>query len=461
LSAEREGRNAPGPRVYPVIGTMPAFWGKHRLFGNMEHVAKHGDVVRFQMGGGVTHFLQHPDHIRYVVQENHTNYERGGRTGRIMRLFLGDGLITTDGEVWRRQRRLSQPAFHQRRLDGLTTTIAAATMRMLARWEGIAQRGGAVEITEEMLRLSLGVVSAALFGTDLSDEAAAVGHALTVVQEDTNRRLRSLFAPSPRVPTINNLRFLAAVRTLDRIVYGIIAERRRVGGEHDDLLGMLMAARDADGSQLGDRELRDQVLTLIAAGHETTAYALTWAFATLARHAMVERTVLGEVDCVIGERLPTFADVARLVYTRRVVDETLRMYPTVWVFARRAIRDDEVGGYRIPAGSVVAISPYYTHRHPGFWPNPEGFDPERFTPEESAARPKYAYVPFGGGPHLCIGNNFALTEMVVVIAMTLRRFQLDLVPGPPLMPEPLVSLRPSGAVRFTLRSRPARPPSTS
>ncbi|HET9496147.1 MAG TPA: cytochrome P450, partial [Chloroflexia bacterium] len=277
-----------------------------------------------------------------------------------------------------------------------------------------------------------------------------VGDALTRAQRRMTEQFYLPFLPW-WVPTPGHLDFHDAVRELDSVVYKVIGERRDNGGEHHDLLDMLLTAQDADtGAKMDDKQVRDEVLTLMLAGHETTANALTWTWYLLSKNPGPARTMREELDRVLGGRLPTVADLPSLIYTRMVLDEAMRLYPPAYAISRRALEDDEIQGYHIPANATVLISPYVTHHLPAFWDNPEGFDPERFTPEHEKTRHPYAYFPFGGGPRLCIGNNFALMEGVLILATIGQRYRLDLVPGHPVVTEPLITLRARYGMRMTL-----------
>ena len=371
------------------------------------------------------------------------------------------GLLTSEGDFWKRQRRLSQPSFHRQRIAGFATAMARCTERMLSDWAALEPSGRAptrsvgVDVHAEMMRLTMAIVGQTLFSTDLLGSAEAVGRALTTALEITNRRFQSLFLLPQRLPTRQNVKFGRAMETLNGVVNGLIAERRKGGAEpSEDLLGMLMSARDEEtGEGMNDRQLHDELMTLFLAGHETTANALAWTFYLLSRHPEIERRVHAECAAALQGRAPGAEDVPKLELTNRVVAEALRLYPPAWLFARKAIEADEIQGYRIPKGSTVFVCPYVTHRHPGFWENPEGFDPDRFLPAAVAARPRYAYFPFAGGPRQCIGNSFALMEATIILATTLQRYRLDLVPGQRVEPEPTVTLRPVDGVRVTLQPR--------
>jgi cytochrome P450 len=364
--------------------------------------------------------------------------------------LIGEGLFTSEGDFWRRQRRLAQPAFHRQRIEGFAALMSRAGMRMMEDWEAAAASGAPIDLMEHTSRVTLRIVGQSLFGIDLIDDAASVGRnmlaALEFVQDEVFHLLPSVVA----IPTPRNLRFRRNRAALDRVVLGIIRERRRHGGG-DDLLAMLMEARDADtGEGMSDRQLRDEIITFVLAGHETTAVTLAWACLLLAQHPDVADAVRREASGVLGGRAPELADLPRLALTRRVIDETLRLYPPVPAISRQSYAPDEIDGFRIPAKSGVMMSAYVTHRHPAFWRDPERFDPDRFTQENSAGRPRFAYFPFGGGPRLCIGNEFALMEAQILLAIIAQRYRVAVAPGHTVQHEIRVTLRPRQPMRMVL-----------
>jgi cytochrome P450 len=344
-----------------------------------------------------------------------------------------------------------QPAFHRKRLAAFGTLMTSATVMMLDQWQAIAEGNQRLDVAAEMLHLTLRIVGQALFTIDLSDETHSVGQAVTTV----NRLLSDyIYAPFPplSVPTPRTRRLRAARRTLDQVVHGIIAQHRQQDTDTGDLLSMLLFVRDEEtGQGMNDQQVHDEVMTLLLAGHETVSIALTWTWYLLSQHPEVERRLHAELDEVLGGQMPTVDHLGKLSYTRMVLEEALRLYPPAWIFGRKALADDEIGGYFIPANSMIVLSPYVTHRHPTFWEDPEAFDPERFAPERSASRPHYAYFPFGGGPRLCIGSNFALMEMQFILATIAQRYRLHLVPGHLIEPEALLSLRPRYGLPMTLQ----------
>ncbi len=440
-------RSAPGPRGFfsgwPLLSKPLPF---------MEQmVREYGDVVHLRLANLNFYLLAHPDGIKHVLQENHRNYTKS-IDYKILARLLGQGLVTSEGALWLRQRRLMQPMFHRQKIAAFGAMMTECALEMLDRWRDSAEPQEAFDVTSEMMRLTLQIVGRALLTMDLTKQADVIGHNMTIANERFgDMDLGSLV---PWFPTPANIRFRNAVRALREIVLNIIAERRRENRDYGDLLSMLIMARDEEtGEGMTDEQLRDEVLTLILAGHETTATALSWTWYLLSQNPEVERKLHAELDQVLGGRAPEMADLANLNYTGMVIDEVMRLYPPVWAIGREATEDDEVMGYRIPKGSNVMASQWLAHHHPAFWENPAAFEPERFSAERAAGRPRYAYFPFGGGPRMCIGNMFALTEAQLVLATVAQRYRLRLVPNHPIELQPLVTLRPRYGVKVTLEPR--------
>jgi cytochrome P450 len=313
---------------------------------------------------------------------------------------------------------------------------------LLGNWGSSARSGRTFDVASDVMHLTLDIISRSMFSSDVGDVGGDVEGAVKVTLAHSMRRSQAYFQLPLWLPLPNHRRFLVARRTLDRIVYGFIQGRRRSGVDSGDLLSMLLATHDEEtGEGMSDEQIRDEVMTIFLAGHETTALALTWTFYLLSTHPDVAHRHREEVGKVLSGRAPTVDDLPRLPFNRMVVDEAMRLYPPAWIFARMPVSDDVVGGYHLPRGVNVFLSSYITHRHPEFWENPEGFDPERFSPERSAGRPRYAYFPFGGGPRQCIGNNFALMEAQLILATIVQRFRLDLEPGYRPVPKPMITLR--------------------
>jgi cytochrome P450 len=409
----------------------------------------HGDVVRLRFGTTRALLLAHPEHIGRVLHDNHRNYDKHNVDYAVLRRLLGNGLLTSDGEFWRRQRRLMAPMFHRQRVAGFCNLMVNSTLEMLERWDAMARSGESFDVAAEMTRLTLPIVAKALFSADVSDDAEAIGAALTEV----NRQLGefSLLDMFWMIPTPRKRRFRAAVQTLDEVVGKIIDARRRATYRNEDLLSMLLEAVDEETSKgMTPRQVRDEVLTLLLAGHETTANALAWTWYLLARNLAAENKLHDEIASTLGERAPGAPDLPQLRYTRMVIEESMRLYPPAWAISRNAIGEDEIGGYPVRPRTNIIICSFVTHRHPSFWDEPERFDPERFSSERSQRRPDFAYLPFGGGPRICIGNAFATTEAQLVVATIAQRYRLRLVPGHPVELHPLITLRPRHGIRMTL-----------
>jgi cytochrome P450 len=418
---------------------------------------QYGDAVRWRFFGPFWgYFFFHPDQVKHILVDNNHNYTKEHPALVNLRVVLGRGLLTSDGDFWLRQRRLAQPAFHRRRLEEFSVTMNASTQRMLEHWQARAAGGEIVNVDAEMMRLTLEITGRTLFGIDLTGTAATVGDAFNDVNEilsDINTKpFGGLLLKFPWLPRMRRL--YDGIRQLDGVVAAIIAERRREESvDRGDLLAMLMLARDEEtGEGMTDSQLRDEVMTILLAGHETTAVALSWAFYLLSNHPEVRRQLRAELSTVLAGRTPTVDDLPRLTYTRMVLDETLRLFPPAYSLARAAADGDVVGDFDVEPGGVITLSSYVTHRHPEFWDDPERFDPERFTPEAVKERHRFAYFPFGGGPRLCIGNNFAMMEMQLVLAAIVQRFDLDLVSDHEVGLEPLITLRPRHGVPMRLRA---------
>ena len=409
---------------------------------------EHGDVVRLRFMGQTFYLLSHPDLIEYVLVENNRNFTKT-RILRRNRRLLGEGLLTSEGGFWRRQRRLAQPAFHRKRVAAYGEVMVAFTERSLDGWRD----GETIDLHEEMMRLTLEIVAKCLFDADVGSEARDVGSAMKVALEDFSSQ-RSLIRIPKSIPTPHNLRFERAARRLEGIVRTIIEERRKSGDEdRGDLLSMLMLAEDESGERMTDKQLRDEVMTLFLAGHETTANALTWTLWLLSLNPEVEAKLATELGRVLGGRAPTVADLSNLPYVERVIKESMRLYPPAWVMGREAIGECEVGGYRMPAGTTALISQWVVHRDPRYHHDPQRFDPDRWTAEYEEALPRFAYFPFGGGPRQCIGAGFAMTEARLILATVAQRFTMALAPGQRVEPYPSVTLRPKEGIRMPLAER--------
>jgi cytochrome P450 len=444
----------PGPRGYPVLGVLPHLRSNPiRTF--LDAADRYGDFVHLKAGPYHGFLACDPADIKHVLQDNARNYHKSPLYDRL-RENLGNGLLTSEDSFWLRQRRLAQPAFHRHRVKAMADAMVDCTRHMLERWDRIASLGEPIEIVAEMMALTQSIIVRTMFSTDLGATAAIVNRTWPII----NRRIGETFWSTKletSLPLPANRRFWRALRELETVVYQIIAERRRTRRDESDLLSMFLAARDDEtGAGMTDRQLRDEILTMLLAGHETTSLALSWTYYLLSQHPEVEQGIADEVERVVGDGQPAFEHLDRLVCTRRAIEESLRLYPPAWGFSRRALGDDEIGGYRIPKGSLVFLIPFVIHRRSKLWPNPDRFDPDRFAPEQEAQRPRFAYIPFGGGPRGCIGNQFAMVEAQLIVAAIARRYRIELVRDQDIRPEPLITLRPAPGIRAIVKKRAPR-----
>lgn len=415
-----------------------------------EMAQAYGDVVHILPGKQNLYLLSQPDDIRDVLVVHHQQVHKPKTMTQTA--LLGNGLLRSEDEFHRRQRRLMQPAFHRQRIATYGQTMIDYTQRTSESWHD----GQELDIHEEMMGLTLMIAGQTMFGADVEDDVQTVRSALTTWMRLNNAtRLNPLRELLKQLPLPQKKQRNEARDQLNSIVYRLIEERRKNGRDHGDLLSMLLQARDeeGDGSGMTDEQLRDEVMTLFLAGHETTANALSWTFYLLAQHPEVEAKLHQELDTVLAGRTPTPDDVPNLKYTEMVFSEALRLYPPAWIIARNLIAPHQVGKYTLPTGSLIVMSQYVVHHDPRWYPDPFHFDPERWRPEARATRPKFAFFPFGGGPRLCIGEAFAWTEGALVIAMLTQKWQMRLIPGQTIKTEPLVTLRPKGEITMRLQQR--------
>jgi cytochrome P450 len=410
----------------------------------------HGDIAHWRIGPQHLFLFSHPDLIRDVLVTNGRNFHKSRGLERAKRL-LGNGLLTSEGEFHLRQRRLAQPAFHKHRIASYAVTMSDYAARTSERWRD----GQTLDMHTEMMRLTLGIVARTLFDADVENEAAEIGEALTRAFESFNFAMLPFTEYLEKLPLPSVRRFNSARDTLDRTIYRMIDERRLSGEDKGDLLSMLLMATDTegDGGGMSDLQLRDEALTIFLAGHETTANALTWTWYLLSQHPQVEATLHAEIDAALNGRVPAYDDMPSLPYTRMVLAESMRLYPPAWAIGRRALESFDARGFTIPKRSVVLMSQYIVHRDARFFPNPERFDPDRWKPEAVAQRPKFSYFPFGGGNRVCIGEQFAWMEGVLLIAALAQKWRMRLVSGHPVEVQPLITLRPRHGMRMFLEKR--------
>lgn len=448
-AAGRGPRKAPpGPPRTRTVKLLRQLMGD-RLALMQEAADEYGDEVRLAVGPKTLYFFNHPDYAKYVLTDNSENYHKGIGLHQAKRA-LGDGLLTSEGDQWRKQRKVIQPVFQAKRIARQADVVADEAATMVARLRTKVGTGP-VNITGEMTSLTLGVLGRTLLDEDLSGHGG-IGHAFEAVQDQAMFEMLSLGAVPTWLPLPRQLRFRKARAHLEEVVRELAeARERRPTADGEDVLSRLIeSVREEHDPRVGQQRMRDELITLLLAGHETTASTLSWAFHLVGRDPEVRERLHEEAVRVLGDRLPAYEDLNQLAYTSMVVEESIRLYPPVWMLSRIAQGPDEIGGYRIPSGADVVICPYTMHRHPEFWDAPEKFDPERFRPDRPTDRPRYAYIPFGAGPRFCVGNNLGMMEAAFVLAMVMRELRLDPVPDRPVVPEAMLSLRVRGGLHMSV-----------
>jgi cytochrome P450 len=418
----------------------------------MDAALRFGDVAFLKIGSRRGYLITNPSDVRHVLQDNARNYRKSPLYQKL-RTTLGDGLLTSEGAFWLRQRRIAQPAFHRQRIEAFAGVMVDAAAETAARWQTLAAERRPVEIADEMMRLTRTIVLRALLGGDLGPFARDIDTAWATINQRIGESFWS-FGITDHLPTPKNRRFRAARAVLHGAVDYLIQERRRTSSDHADLLSMLIAARDEDtGESMTDLQIRVEVTTFLLAGQETTALALTWLWYLLSQHEQPRRRLAEELEVVLNGRRPAYADLVNLAYTRMAVEESMRLYPPAWGFSRQALEDDRLGGYDLPRGWLAFVVPYVLHRLPQYWEDAEHFEPERFSPDRSADRAKFVYIPFGAGPRQCIGNHFAMIELQLVVATLAQQFSLQLVPGHRVEPYALITLRPRFGMPMMIERR--------
>ncbi len=439
---------APGPKGGLVLGVMSEF--SRGTFAFIERCRDYGDVVSMRFLYLRAYFLYHPDDIEYVIATNAKNFIKSrNQRSPLFRRLVGNGLLTSEGEKWKQQRRLAQPAFHRQRISAYGDVMVEYAERMIGSWS----EGEVRDVHRDMMRLTLEIVVKTLFNADVSNDADKVGRVLARIVTPFAGQATIKWIMDNRLPTPTHRLFNRDAREIDEIVYRIINERRSAGRDEGDLLSMLLKAHDEDGSQLSDQQLRDEVMTIFLAGHETTALTLSWVWYLLAQNPDIEEKFHAELATVLDGRPPTMADLQRLPYTEMIAKESMRLYPPAYALGREAVKECEIGGFRVPAGSQVFMFQWVTQRDPRFFTDPDRFYPDRWTEEFSSSLPKYAYFPFGGGPRACIGNYFAMMEIILILATIGQRFRFALVPDHTVSLMPAMSLRPANGIKVTVEKR--------
>jgi cytochrome P450 len=438
----------PGPKGTFIMGVMADYNRDALEF--ITRCRDYGDIVRTRFLWVHAYFLYHPKDIEHLLTTNARSFRKAQslRSPFFFRL-VGNGLVTSEGDFWRRQRRLAQPAFHRQRISGYGDVMVEYTQRAIANWKEGENR----DLSRDMTRLTLEIVVKTLFNSDVSNDAEHVGEMLSKIVKPFGNQATLKWILDNRLPTPGHRNYFKSVSEIDRIVFRIISERRASKSDEGDLLSMLLQAQDEDGSQMTDTQLRDEVMTLFLAGHETTALSLSWSWYLLAKHPEAERKFHAELEEVLGGRPPQVGDLAKLKYTEMIAKEAMRLYPPAYAVGREAIEDTEIGGYRVPRGSQIFAFPWVTQRDSRFFDNPERFEPERWTNERCEQIPKYAYFPFGAGPRQCIGNYFAMMEIILLLATIGQRFKFTLQPHHEVELLPVLSLRPKNGLPMIVSER--------
>lgn len=447
----------PGPQaarnILQIIQLMRQFQADLLGFTS-KNFTQYGGIWKIEAGKETQYMISDPDLIQEVTVKQADKFHKSADyidLDRGLARFLGNGLLTNDGEFWKRQRKLVAPAFHTKRIEAYAQTMVDATQAMLDSWKG----KHTLDIDDEMMRGTLQIVVKTLFNVDISAEATRIGDAMTALQHMVgSNSVIETFLPL-WIPTPQRIRSKKAVSDLDEIVYRLIGEWRKKGEDNGDLMSMLLLARDDEGNGMSDKQVRDEAVTLFLAGHDTTANTLNWTWFMLAQNPDVEAKLHHEIDTVLEGKLPTLADLRRLPYAEMVIKESMRLFPPAYFFGRVAVDDVQLGNYTVAKGTGIGISAYAAHRDPRWWSEPERFQPERFAPENAENIRKYSYIPFGAGPRVCIGNSFAMMEAHLMLVMIAQRYQLRLSPGQVVKPDPLLTMKPKGGLQMLLEERKA------
>lgn len=439
-------RVPPGPPRSQTLSLLKQLKGD-RLTLMSTAAATYGDAVRVGIGPKTLYYFNHPDHAKHILADNSANYHKG--IGYVeARRALGDGLLTSDGALWREQRRTIQPVFQHRRIAAQADTIVEEAAKLVAR---LRTRQGPTDVLHELTGFTLGVLGRTLLDADL-DAFESIGHSFEAVQDQAMFEMETMGMVPTWLPLRRQRKFRKASDDLSRIVEALVAER--LGNPRDpadDVISRLIQSTSKESDpRVAQTRMRDELITLLLAGHETTASTVGWALYLMDQHPEVASRLRDEAVAVLGDRTPVLEDLKSLTYTNMVLEEAMRLYPPVWILTRKSVEADEVGGYHVPAGSDVMVCPYTLHRHPDFWDAPEKFDPDRFDPSRTNTRPRYAYLPFGAGPRFCVGSHLGLMEATFVISMLAREMTLKLVPGYEVVPEPMLSLRVKGGLPMTV-----------
>lgn len=449
--AKKNKTLAPTPKEHWLLGSA-YYMSRDPLNFLKKNIQAYNGVFRVTSPFVKLMVVNEPEYIKYVLQDNNRNYHKSFGY-KVLGLLLGNGLLTSEGEFWKKQRRLAQPAFHRERLALLVDTMVDCVKEAD---EHLAPHtnGETVDIAKEMMAATLNIVARSMFSSDVKEFIDIVGHEIEQANNFAINRINHPLTPPHWVPTPQNLRERRSIANLDKVMHAIIDGRRKTTERYDDLMAMLMEAVDEEtGERMSDLQLRDEAMTIFLAGHETTAVGMSWLWYLLDKNPAEQQKLFDEVDTVLQGRTPTLEDLQHLPFTKLVVDESMRLYPPAWIIGRKNIEDDEIGGYHIPKGNNITIPVVTIHRDPRIWEDPDTFKPERFKKENLKDKHRYAYFPFGGGQRQCIGNNFALMEMQLLTAMLAQKYRFKLVPGFEPEMDLLITLRPKGGMLMTVEKR--------
>lgn len=442
-------KRPPSPQGHWLMGNVAAFQADPPGF-LLQTAQTQGDVSCFRLGPAYIYLVNHPDYIHQIFVEETDNFYKSSFAKRSLGKLLGNGLVLSDGSFWKRQRKLAQPAFHHKRIAAYASAMVENTIDAINQWED----GAAYRIDLEMAQLALTIMSKTIFNLDSLEGTNEATAAISTLQGVLAKKLLSAILIPEWLPTSTNRIANQSIAKLDKIIYSIINERRQSGVDKGDIVSMLLLARDEEtGEQMSDQQLRDELLTLFIAGHETTANLLTWTWYLISQHPEVEAKLQAELETVLNGRTPTFQDLAALKYNEMVIKEVLRLYPPAWIIVRQPVEDATVGGYVIKKGTTVFVSPYAIQHDPRYYPEPERFNPERFAPGYEEKIPNYAYIPFSGGQRICIGNSLAMMEARLIVATIMQRFRLSYETEYPVKSKALLTLVPDGGIIMRASSR--------
>jgi cytochrome P450 len=445
-------KTIPSPPGQLIFGHLRQMQRAGMLNFYVDAWKRYGDTIRFKMGPLNQFLFIKPEHVKHVMMTNADNYSKGIGFKKL-KMLAGEGLLTADNPIWKRQRRLMQPPFTAKAVTKFLKPMAESVETLIERWHRMAAGSTQLDIGQEMMRLAMDIIGRTMLSRRLDEQADALGPAITAALQYINDRTVTMVDMPLFVPTAENVRFRQAQAVIDKFI-GELITTRRANNDKDDLLALLIDARDdEDSTGMTDAQLRNEIFTVYLAGHETTAQLLTWTWYLLSQHPEVERNLHAEVDSVLGGRFPTMEDVRKLTYTFSVLQESMRLYPPVWMMPRDAIKDDEIDGVHIPARSMVIVSPYITQRHPDYWPEPLAFNPERFAPDSGRERLSCSFFPFGAGPRTCLGIHFATLEATLILAMVSQVYRLSLTPGCVVQEVAEATLRPRAPISMHLVPR--------